>query len=48
MLHFNTLTRGSIGGAGGADADGQELRVIFGRREQVSEPGFLFHIETTS
>lgn len=36
-----------IGGAGGAGTDGQELCVIFGRREQVSEPGFPFQAEAT-
>lgn len=35
-----------IGRAGGADTDRQELHVIFGRREPVSEPGFLFETET--
>lgn len=39
---------GLIGRAGGDDTDGQELCVIFGRGEQVSEPGFLFQIEATN
>lgn len=37
-----------IGQAARADTDGQELHVIFGIREQVSEPGFLFQAKATS
>lgn len=39
---------GFIGRAGGPDTDGLELHVIFGRGEEVSEPGFLFQIGATN
>lgn len=47
-MQYNFLFVGLIGRACGADTDGQELCVIFGRGEQVSEPGFLFPIEETN
>ena len=37
-----------LGRAGGADTDGQELHVSFGRIEQMSEPGFHFQTEVTN
>lgn len=39
QVHYHLLVVGLIGRAGGADTDGQETHVIFGRGEQMSQPG---------